>query len=108
MNGGLPGLAKFVVIFTIKIIWVFLDFQRFLNDTEGANQILQFVSPMCYLSWDLKDIRICTMYDFPQDQGIWQTCWPTQGHIFLGHFEQMFNGFIQIEKFFDILLGYNS
>jgi hypothetical protein len=29
MNGGLPGLAKFVAIFTIKIIRMFFNFKSF-------------------------------------------------------------------------------
>jgi hypothetical protein len=36
MNGGLPGLAKFVDIFAIKVIRMFFDFKGFLNEMGGV------------------------------------------------------------------------
>jgi hypothetical protein len=36
MNGRLPRLAKFVAIFTIKIIRMFFNFKSFLNEARGV------------------------------------------------------------------------
>jgi hypothetical protein len=36
MNGGILKLAKFVVIFAIKIIRMFFNFKRFLNEARGV------------------------------------------------------------------------
>jgi len=36
MNGGLPGLTKFVVIFAIEMIRMFFNFQSFMNEARGV------------------------------------------------------------------------
>jgi hypothetical protein len=36
MNGGLPGLAKFVAIFAVKVVRMFFDFEGFSNETRGV------------------------------------------------------------------------
>jgi hypothetical protein len=34
MNDGLPGLVEFVSIITVKIVWMFFNFQSFTNDVR--------------------------------------------------------------------------
>jgi hypothetical protein len=36
VNGGFPRLAKFVAIFAIKIIMMFLYFKSFMNEPSGV------------------------------------------------------------------------
>jgi hypothetical protein len=36
MNGGLPGLAKLVVILAIEIIRMFFNFDSFPNEARGV------------------------------------------------------------------------
>jgi hypothetical protein len=35
LNGGLPIMVKFVVIFTVKVIGMFFNFDGFPNETGG-------------------------------------------------------------------------
>jgi hypothetical protein len=36
MNGGFPGLAQLIAIFTVEVVRVFFDFQGFVNESGGV------------------------------------------------------------------------